>query len=39
MYKISKIKFINKARSMASSLSNLTNNFEEGLHKGKYKDC
>ena len=24
---------------MAISLSNLTDNLAEGLHKGKYKDC
>ena len=34
-----KIKFIDKARFMASSLSNLVNNLAEGIRKIKYKDC
>ena len=34
-----KIKFINSARFMASSLSNLVNNLAEGTHKVKCKDC
>ena len=34
-----KIKFIDSARFMVSSLSNLVNNLAEGIHKIKYKDC
>ena len=34
-----KIKFIDSARFMASSLSNLVNNLAEGIHKIKCKDC
>ena len=33
-----KIKFIDSARLMASSLSNLFDNLMEGIHKIKYKD-
>ena len=34
-----KIKFIDTARFMASSLSNFVDNLPEGIHKAKYKDC
>ena len=34
-----KIKFIDSARFNASSLSNLVDNFAEGIHKIKCKDC
>ena len=34
-----KIKFIDSARFMASSLSNLVDNLEQGIHKIKCKDC
>ena len=34
-----KIKFIDTARFMAISLSNLVDNLTEGIHKIKYKDC
>ena len=34
-----KIKFIDSARLMASSLSNLFDNFTEGIHKIKCKNC
>ena len=34
-----KIKFIDNARFMASSLSNLVDNFAERIHKIKYKVC
>ena len=34
-----KIKFIDFARFMATSLSNLVNNLAEGIHKIKCKDC
>ena len=34
-----KIKFIDSARFMASSLSNLADNLAEGIHKIKCKDC
>ena len=34
-----KIKFIDSARFMASSLSNLVENLTEGIHKVKCKDC
>ena len=34
-----KIKFIDSARFMATSLSNLVDNFAEGIHKIKCKDC
>ena len=33
-----KIKFIDKARFMVTSLSNLVDNLTEGIHKIKYKD-
>ena len=33
-----KMKFINSARFMASSLSNLVNKLAEGIHKIKFKD-
>ena len=35
----SKIKFIESARFMASSLSNLVDNLAEGIHRIKCKDC
>ena len=34
-----KIKFIDSARLMATSLSNLIDNLTEGVHKIKCKDC
>ena len=34
-----KMKFIDSAKFMASSLSNLVDNLAEGIHKIKYKDC
>ena len=34
-----KIKFIDSARLMVSSLSNLVNNLAEGIHKIECKDC
>ena len=34
-----KIKFIDSARFIASSLSNLVDNFAEGIHKIKCKNC
>ena len=34
-----KIKFIDSARFMASSLSNLVDNLAKGIHKIKCKDC
>ena len=34
-----KIKCINNARFMASSLSNLVDNLTEEIHKIKYEDC
>ena len=34
-----KIKFIDSARFMATSLSNLVDNLAEGIHKIKCKDC
>ena len=34
-----KIKFIDTTRFMASSLKNLVDNYAEGIHKIKYKDC
>ena len=34
-----KIKFINSARFMATSLSNLVDNLAEGIHKIKCEDC
>ena len=34
-----KIKVIDSAKFMASSLSNLVNNLAEGMHKIKCKDC
>ena len=34
-----KIKFIDSARFMASSLSNLIDNLTEGIHKIESKDC
>ena len=34
-----KIKFINSARFMTTSLSNLVDNLAEGIHKIKCKDC
>ena len=35
---IYKIRFIDSVRFMASSLSSVTDNLAEGLHKGNYKD-
>ena len=37
LQKIDCIQFIDSARLMASSLSNLVNNFSERIHKIKYK--
>ena len=34
-----KIKFVDAARFMATSLSNLVDNLTEGIHKSKYQDC
>lgn len=34
-----KIKFIDRARFIASSLSNALSNLVEGIHKTKWKDC
>ena len=34
-----KIKFIDSARFLVSSLSNLVDNLPEGIHKTKCKDC
>ena len=34
-----KIKFIDSARFLVSSLSNLAGNLSEGIHKIKCKDC
>ena len=34
-----KIKFIDSARFMATSLSNLADNLTEGINKIKYRDC
>ena len=34
-----KIKFIDSARFMITSLSNLVDNLAEGIHKIKCKDC
>ena len=34
-----KRKFVNSARFMANSLSNLADNLAEGIYKIKYKDC
>ena len=34
-----KIKFIDNAMFLASSLSNLVDNLTEGIHKNKCKDC
>ena len=34
-----KIKFIDRSRFMSSSLSNLVDNFSEGLHSDKCTDC
>ena len=34
-----KMKFIDSARFMATSLSNLADNLTEGIHKIKCKDC
>ena len=34
-----KIKFVDSARFMASSLPNLVDNLTEGIHKIKCKDC
>ena len=34
-----RIKFIDRGRFLASSLSNLVDNLAEGTHKIKYKDC
>ena len=36
---ICKTKFIDNARFMATSLSNLADNLAEGIHKIKCKDC
>ena len=36
---ILKIKFLNSARFIVSSLSNLVGNLAEGIHKIKCKDC
>ena len=36
-YLSSRLQFIDRARFMASSLSNLVNNFSEGIHKFKCK--
>ena len=34
-----KIRFIDSAKFMTSSLSNLVDNLTEGIHKTKCKDC
>ena len=34
-----KIKFVNRARFMASSSSNLVDNLAEGIHKTNCEDC
>ena len=34
-----RLQFINSARIMANSLSNLANNLVEGIHKNKYTNC
>ena len=34
-----KMKFIESARFMVSSLPNLVDNLTEGIHKIKFKDC
>ena len=34
-----KIKFIDSARFMATSLSTLVDNLTEGIHKIRFKDC
>ena len=34
-----KIRFIDSARFMTSSLSNIADNLPEGIHKIKWKDC
>ena len=34
-----KVRIIDSVKFMASSLSRLSDNLTEGLHKGKYKDC
>ena len=36
---LTKTKFIDSARFMATSLSNLVDNLTEGVHKIKCKDC
>ena len=39
IYIYQKIKCIDKAKFMASSLSSIVDNFVEGIHKIKCKDC
>ena len=34
-----KLKFIDSARFMATSLSSLVDNLTEGIHKAKFTDC